>query len=140
MQKVERTTICIFTCDCFRCGINSMPLVVPKYIFKAYQDMSDGSFNLLMDSKYWPVAELRLSLLTDRLKSKTADPLKTSRIRNRMDRRCLDAPCCCSNCLQLGHTTPNCPFASYFYQSLQELQLTCVRYYHQTFILYVGIN
>ncbi|CDP12451.1 unnamed protein product [Coffea canephora] len=36
-------------------------------------------------------------------------PLRNTRIRNQMDRRCPDAPRRCSNCLQPGHTAPNCP-------------------------------
>nr|XP_027087692.1 uncharacterized protein LOC113709138 [Coffea arabica] len=100
----------------FRSGLNPMSLVGPEYTFEAYQATYESPFNPLRDPKYWPVAELKLSLLTDRLKQKAPGPLKTSRIRNEMDRKCPDAPRRCTNCLQPGHTAPNCPFSGYFYK------------------------
>ena len=93
-----------------------MTLVAPEYIFSAYQATFSGLFYPLRDTKYWPTANLRIHILGDRLKQKTPGPLRTARIRNEMDRRCPDAPRRCSNCLQPGHTAPNCPYSGYFHQ------------------------
>ena len=93
-----------------------MTLVAPEHTFFAYQATFSGPFQSLRDPKYWPIVELKLNIIGDLLKQKMPGPLKTIRIRNQMDKRCPDAPRRCSNCLQPGHTAPNCPYAGYFHK------------------------
>ena len=101
---------------CYRCGISPMTLVAHEHTFPAYQATFSGSFQPQRDDKYWTLAELKLNVNGDRLKQKMPGPLRTARIRNQMDRRCPDAPRRCSNCLQPGHTAPNCPYTGYFHK------------------------
>ena len=100
----------------FRCGISPLTLVAHEHTFFAYQATFIGNFEPLRDPKYWPVAELQLNIIGGRLKQKMPGPLRNSRIRNQMDRRCPNAPRRCSNCLQPGHTVSNYPYAGYFHK------------------------
>nr|XP_027083942.1 uncharacterized protein LOC113706268 [Coffea arabica] len=84
---------------CFRCGISPLTLVAHEHTFSSYQATFTGNFEPLRDPKYWPVAELQLNIIGGRLKQKMPGPLRNSRIRNQMDRRCPDVPRRCSNCL-----------------------------------------
>lgn len=100
---------------CFNCCLNPIDLVENEHSFHAYQATFSLQFYHLRDQNYWLVLELKLTINSSRLKQTQPRPLRIARIRNEIDRRCPDTPRHYSNCLHLGHTAPNSPFARFFH-------------------------